>query len=111
MGCTVAAASAQRPVIQNITTELTSHSVHDSSMHYLSGEVTMSGVMADPRTSPMGLDIPTRMVARVRCSSPNHSCDTLVGMHEMNGQAMPVIACMAEEENYRVSHQVLDRVG
>ena len=71
----------------------------------------MSGVMADPRTSPMGLDMPTRMVARVRCSSPNHSCDTLVGMHEMNGQAMPVIACMAEEENYRVSHQVLDRVG
>jgi len=36
-------------------------------------EWTRSGVRPDPNTMPIGLDIPMRMVARVRWSSPNHS--------------------------------------
>ena len=36
-------------------------------------EWTSSGVNPDPNTMPIGLDIPMRMVARVRWSSPNQS--------------------------------------
>ena len=57
-----------------------------------SGSLTMSGVIAWPRTMPIGLDMPRRMVATVRSESLNQCWLILVGTQEMKGQAMPVSA-------------------
>lgn len=61
-----------------------------------SGAFTIRGVKKEPSTMPMGLAMPISSVARWRWESLNQCWDTLVGTHEMNGQATPVRAWTEE---------------